>query len=233
MISIVIPAHNEGKYISKTLKHTQELFYPKQSYEVLVIENGSTDDTLAVAKKFENENTKVFSIETKGVSKAKNFGMSKVSDKSEWVIFLDADTVLENNFLEDLNTYLNKNKDKNFVIGTAKVKPLEETGWYANAWMKFYNLGHKYTKTSFSIQIMKASLKDKVVFDEGLSLTEDLKFIKDCLAYGKFLFLETETVHTSIRRFEKKGWLRLFLKWNLDALLSRFRDPKHVYPVVR
>jgi glycosyltransferase involved in cell wall biosynthesis len=233
MISIIIPAHNEGKYIAETLKHIQELSYPKDSYEALVIENGSNDDTLAISKKFEDENIKVFSVQTKGVSKAKNFGMKNISAKSEWMIFLDADTILESNFLNELSEYLEKNKDKNLVVGTTSVKPLENKGLYATAWMKFYDLGHKYTKTSFAIQIARSSLKDKVSFNEEIHLAEDLQFLKECLKFGNFLYLDTDTVLTSTRRFEKIGWLRLFLKWNFDALMWRFRDPKQDYPVIR
>lgn len=233
MISIIIPAHNEGKYIADTLSHIQKLSYPKELYEVLVIENGSTDDTYAIAKKFESENFKVFSVETRGVSKAKNFGIRNISLKSDWIVFLDADTILEPNFLKDLDTYLKNNKNKNFAVGTTSIKPLENKGLYARTWMKFYDFGHRFTKSSYSIQIARSSLMDKVKFNEEIHLAEDLQFIKDCRKYGKFFFLLTDSVFTSTRRFVKIGWLKLFLKWNFDALMWRFKDPKQDYPVIR
>lgn len=237
MISIIIPAHNEEKYIAETLKYIQDLSYPKESFEVLVVENGSDDNTYNLAKKFEDENIKVFTVPTRGVSKAKNFGIKNISEKSEWIIFLDADTILKQNFLKDLNDYLQKNKDKNFTIGTSALRPLEKQGWYPTAWIKFYNIGHKYTKTSFAIQIMKASLRDKIKFNENLILAEDLELIKNCLKYGKFFYFDTDSVFTSIRRFEKVGWIRLFLKWNFDALVWRLKktksDHNHNYPVIR
>ncbi len=233
MISIIIPAHNEEKYITETLTHIQSLSYPKDSFEVLVIENGSSDKTYEIARKFESENIRIFTVETRGVSKAKNFGMKQVSPKSDWIVFLDADTILESTFLKDLDIYLSKNKEKDFVIGTASVLPLENKDWYASLWMKFYNVGHKYTKTSYAIQIMKTFLKEKVLFNEELSLAEDLQFIQDCLVYGKFFFFDTNTVLTSTRRFERIGWTRLFIKWNYDALMWRFKKIKHDYPVIR
>jgi len=232
-ISIIIPAHNEEKYIADTLKHIQKLSYPKDSFEVLVIENGSTDGTLAIAKKFEYENIKVFSIEPRGVSKAKNFGIKNVYDKSDWVIFLDADTILEPTFLKDLDAYLQKNIDKNFVIGTTSVRPLENKNLHAILWMTFYDLGHRLTKSSLAIQIMNARLKGKVQFNEKLHLAEDLEFIKDCREYGKFFYFDTDDVITSTRRFEKIGWFRLFIKWNFGALMWRFNKLKNDYPVVR
>lgn len=233
MISIIIPAHNEEKYIAETLSHIQKLSYPKDSFEVLVIENGSSDETYDIAKKFEGENIRVFTVDTRGVSKAKNFGMKQVSDKSDWIIFLDADTILEQTFLKDFDFYLSRNKNKNLAVGTTSVLPLENKGWYAKAWMKFYNISHKYTKTSYAIQIMKGSLKDKIQFNEGMHLAEDLQFIQDGLTYGKFLFFDTDTVLTSTRRFEKIGWTRLFLKWNYDVLLWKLKKVTHDYPVIR
>ena len=231
--SIIIPAHNEEKYIANTLKNISNLDYPIEKFEVFIIENGSDDKTHEIAKSFDTVNTKIFKYEFKGVSKAKNFGMKQVSNTSDWIIFLDADTIIESSFLSDLNAYLNKNEDKNFVVGTTSIKPLENKDWYAIAWMKFYDFGHRYTKTSYSIQIMKASLKDKVQFNEKLFIAEDLQFIKDCLKYGKFFYLDTDTVLTSTRRFEKVGWFTLFIKWNYDALLWRFRNSKQDYPVIR
>lgn len=234
MISIVIPAHNEAKYITETLNHIQNLSYPRDSFEVLVIENGSIDDTYAIAKKFDGGNIRVFKVDSKGVSKAKNFGMEHVSGSSEWIIFLDADTILKSGFLKDLDLFLKKNSDKNFVIGTTSVKPLENESWYSLSWMKFYDLGHKYTKTSFAIQIMLATLREKVKFNEKMSLAEDLQFIQDCLAYGKFFYFDTDCVLTSVRRFEKIGWIKLFIKWNFDALVWRFnKKPQPDYKVIR
>lgn len=233
MISIIIPAHNEEKYIAETLTHIQNLSYPKDDFEVLIVENGSTDNTHAIAQTFESQHIRVFHIESRGVSNAKNFGMKQISDKSEWVIFLDADTILEADFLKDLVLYLKDNADKNFVIGTTSVKPLENKDWYAVLWMKSYDLGHKYSKTSYAIQIMKASLKEKVEFNKHLSLAEDLEFIKDCLVYGTFFYFDTDTVLTSTRRFEKIGWATLFFKWNYDALVWRFKKIKYEYPVIR
>jgi len=234
MISIIIPAHNEEKYIEETLKNINNLSTDKDQFEVLVIENGSTDRTLEIANFFSSKNIKIYSVQTKGVSKAKNFGLTKVSDRSEWIVFLDADTILKTNFINDLNLFLNNNKDKNFVIGTTAVKPLENNSIYARIWMKFYDLGHKYTKSSFAIQIMKASLRDRIKFDEELRLAEDLLLISDCLKMGNFFFLNTKEVLTSVRRFESVGWLRLFLKWNYEAILFKFnKNRKKDYPVIR
>jgi len=231
--SIVIPAHNEEKYITETLEHIKKLEYPKNAFEAVVIENGSTDKTVEIAQKSAGENISVIVFDEKGVSKAKNFGLTKISSQSDWVVFLDADTILEKTFLRDLNEFLQKNADKNFAIGTTSVKPLENKDWYARMWMWVYDMGHKYTQTSLAIQIMNAKMLGKVQFDPGLSLAEDLKFIRDLVKFGTFFYFDTDTVLTSTRRFEKIGWVKLFVKWNWDAIVWKCKGTKKEYPVIR
>ena len=231
-ISIIIPAHNEELYIDDTLKHLRDIDYPKDKYEVFVIENGSTDKTYEKAKLFECKNITVVSAPTKGVSLARNFGIGKIKIDSDWVIFLDADTVLRSNFLNDLNNFLQKNQNNNYVVGTTLIKPFPETR-IANFWFAFWNLCHKIFKVSFAIQIIKHSLLKDIKYHEGLEMGEDLKLIKDARKYGKFFFLNTHEVYSSTRRFEQIGWWKIFFQWTFVANLPHFLQKKHGYKVIR
>ena len=231
--SILIPAHNEEKYIAETLVSMGALNYSKDFFEVLVIENGSTDRTLEVAKKFESGNIRVM-ISEKGASKAKNFGLKNMSAKSDWAVFLDADTLLKPEFLADLNAYITARADKNLTIGTTTVLPQGRKRLKADAWFAFYNIGHALTHTSFAIQIMKAALRSKIRFDEVRKFAEDLKLIEDLRREGKFFYFRTKTVWTSTRRFDEVGWFRLFIKWNWQALvLAKTQKKDDEYDVIR
>lgn len=230
--SIIIPAHNEEKYIAETLRHIQALQYPKDRYEVIVVENGSNEDTLKIAQEFAGANIAVFSSETKGVSAAKNLGIRKSAVHSDWTIFLDADTLLKKDFLKDLNSFLQQNEHKNHSVGTTRVHPISQTR-RGHFWFAFYNLGHKLTKTSYSIQLIKSSLLKDIRFDESLSMGEDLELIKNGLRHGKFLYFKTNDVYTSTRRFEGVGWFKLFFSWNYVALLPKKFKKKHAYSVIR
>jgi glycosyltransferase involved in cell wall biosynthesis len=206
--SIIIPAQNEEKYIANALKNLQSIDYPSDKFEVIVVENGSTDNTASVAKSFKFP--KVYSLKESGVSKAKNFGATLISSKSEWIIFLDADTNLKNGFLKELNYLISQNK--NVVNIATSLRPMNDS-FKARAWFNFYNFGRFLSQSSMSIQIVRLSIFNKIKFDEELTFNEDKTLIKQSKHYGQFFFLWTNNVYTSTRRFDKIGWAKQFIIW--------------------
>ena len=231
--SIIIPAYNEEKYIKNTLQHLEGLDYHKDDFEIIVVENGSDDDTFAVAKGFENKmtNLKVYKT-TKGVSKARNEGLLNVNDKSEFCLFLDADTYLKRDFLKELNNYINAHSNENIIIGTTTIKP-ENGSFYDKLWFKIYDIGHFLTKTSFSFQIAKTSFAKKIKYDESLNYSEDNEFIKEMLIYGNFFFIHTKGVVSSPRRFRQNGYFKTTFKWIYEALMPYNKRRYKSYESVR
>jgi glycosyltransferase involved in cell wall biosynthesis len=229
--SIIIPAHNEERYIGATLEHISALSYPADLYEVIVVENGSSDRTFDVAKQFQGGNIRVVQNERAGVSAAKNFGIDRLSPQSNWVVFLDADTILKANFLSDLVTLLQTSR-KPLSVGTTKVLPLGGNRT-ARTWFAYYDLMHRFGKGSYAIQIAKRSLFPIVRFDERLTMGEDLRLIKEARRSGKFFFLPTRTVYTSTRRFDTVGYWSLFLQWTFVSVLPPQRQKAFSYKAIR
>jgi glycosyltransferase involved in cell wall biosynthesis len=230
--SVIIPAHNEEKYIVSTLEHITNLNYPKDRIEVFVIENGSKDNTLSISKKFESENIHVISLAESGVSHAKNKGIEMVSPDSDWTILLDADTLLKSESVSELNQYLLKESSKKYSVGTTYLKPIPDSA-KARVWFSFYDIGHRFTKASYAIQIARTSVLKQFRFNEKLSMGEDLELIAFCLKKGKFFIFPTKNIFTSTRRFDDEGWWRVFFIWTFVAMLPDFLKKKFSYKVVR
>lgn len=232
--SIVIPAHNEEAFIEDTMRNLSKLNYSTENFEIILIENGSTDRTYKIALKYKEyiSNLKVYQSET-GVSIAKNLGKDLVSKRSDWTIFLDADTIIEPFFLRELNNYLNKNENKGFTVGTCSISPSDTNSFYSKLWFKIYDICHSVSNTSYSIQIAKSSFSKVVDYDEELDYSEDLKFIKDMKKYGNFFFFKTKGVYTSTRRFQKYGYLTLTCLWILQSALPKKIKRNKKYKVVR
>jgi len=226
--SIIVPVFDEEKYLDETLEKLSKLDYDKDCFEIIMVENGSSDESYKIAKSYEEsiENLKVYQSE-KGVSKAKNLGLKCASENSDFSIFLDADTLLEKDFLSELNNHLNKNRDNNLCIGTTAIKPSDSNSWYDKCWYKFFDIAHKITKTSYSIQIAKTSVAREVKFDEELNYSEDLKFIKTMMIFGDFFFLNTNQVAASTRRFRQDGYFKTLFYWNIQAFIpEKFKKYK-------
>ena len=102
--SIIIPVHNVEKYLKKCLDSVMNQTY--KNYEVIVIDDGSTDDSKKIAKKY-----KVNLIETEfvGVSEARNMAIKKA--KGDYLVFLDSDDWWDEELLEKLNESSENNPD--------------------------------------------------------------------------------------------------------------------------
>jgi glycosyltransferase involved in cell wall biosynthesis len=229
--SIVIPAYNEEHYIDRTLKAVTALDYPKDAYEVIVVENGSIDATLDVAQKFEGGNVRIVHTDTKGTAHAKNVGIDMLRRETDWVIFLDADTTLEMNFLTELSLFLQK-IDGTYSVGTTSILPVPRT-LNARIWFALHNFVHRITKSSYSIKMVRRSLFPPIRFDESLTMGEDLHVIEQARRFGKYFFFRTNTVSTSTRRFEKVGWWKIAFMWLFVATLPTRIQRKFVYKVIR
>lgn len=89
-VSILVPTYNESKNIEKCLKQIFASKYPKNSFEVIVVDDGSTDDTVKIVKKFAH--VKILYARHNGKSEALNFGIKHCSN--DIILMLDADTTL-------------------------------------------------------------------------------------------------------------------------------------------
>jgi glycosyltransferase involved in cell wall biosynthesis len=96
LVSIIIPLYNAEKYIAATIQSALDQTWPNK--EIIIINDGSTDNSLLVARQFTNENVKVLSQENKGASIARNYGLAEA--KGEYIQFLDADDLLSSNKIE-------------------------------------------------------------------------------------------------------------------------------------
>ena len=90
LVSILIPAYNSEKWIADTIKSAITQDWSKK--EVIIVNDGSTDSTLSVAKSFESQSVKVVTQENSGASAARNKALSFA--QGDYIQWLDADDVL-------------------------------------------------------------------------------------------------------------------------------------------
>lgn len=101
-ISIILPVYNTEKYLNRCFKSILKQTF--DSYDVIVINDGSTDNSLQIIKKFAKQNPKIkfFTQLNKGLSSARNLGMEK--SNADYILFVDSDDSINKNTLEELYT---------------------------------------------------------------------------------------------------------------------------------
>jgi len=116
--SIIIPTYNRSKFIATAINSVKEQTY--QNWELLVVDDGSTDDTKDMIQEFSEQDNRIIYIYQKNQerSAARNHGINRA--KSEYICFLDSDDLFEPNHLACINNRLNKDNYKFKVYFTLK-----------------------------------------------------------------------------------------------------------------
>lgn len=109
-ISVIVPVYNTEKYIEKCLDSI--LMQEYDNYEIIVVNDGSTDNSKKIIEKYEkkyHEKIKLFSKENGGLSDARNYGVSKA--KGEYLCFIDSDDYIAKDLFKSLEKYIDNEID--------------------------------------------------------------------------------------------------------------------------
>lgn len=110
-LSIIVPMYNEEKYIIHCLKSLLDQNISKNDYEILIVDDGSTDNSLSIVKKFTeklpNSNISIHTKKNGGLSDARNFGQPLAQGK--YIYFVDSDDYIASNVLRQLMECVEKN----------------------------------------------------------------------------------------------------------------------------
>lgn len=115
LVSILIPAYNAGPFIAETLRSALAQTWPRT--EIIVVDDGSKDDTLAIAQKFAAANVTVVTQKNAGAATARNRAFELA--KGDYIQWLDADDLLAPDKIELQMAVAGKNADKKTLYSSA------------------------------------------------------------------------------------------------------------------
>src|SRR5690554_578625 len=121
-VSIVVPCYNGSQFVQETLLSVINQSY--SNFEILIINDGSTDNSIEVIQSVKDERITIYNKENSGVSDTRNFGLKH--SKGDFIIFLDADDLLSEHFLEEAITVFQSDNAIDFI--TSKIKMINENG---------------------------------------------------------------------------------------------------------
>lgn len=138
MISVIVPIYNACLYLKDCLNSIKQQSF--SDYEVICVDDGSTDNSAVIAKEFENLDSrfKLYQQENAGVSAARNLGLSKAT--GDYICFIDADDIVDTGFLMKLYEL---SKDGSFAVCSysreLKRLGLDETNVFEYSAKEFVN----------------------------------------------------------------------------------------------
>lgn len=155
LVTTIIPVHNGERFLDEALKSVFSQDY--KSFEIIVVDDGSTDGTPAVASHYKNLIRYVHQNNS-GPAAARNLGISLA--KGELIAFLDADDLWSSDKLAGQVRYLIRQRDVDVVQGLIQKMQWETTG-IGNAG-QFKNVGKPYHFVCLGSALYRASVFEKV-----------------------------------------------------------------------
>lgn len=226
MFSIVIPLYNKELSIRNTIQSVLDQAY--KDFEIIVINDGSTDDSINVVQSFDDSRIKIVNQINQGVSATRNTGI--VHSTCEWIAFLDADDLWEPNHLQEIRDMMQSFPNKNIYVtsfafsGNRKKETLDNTN-------KVY-LVDNYFKQAKKIHILWTSIvvvkKETILkvggFDIRMTNGEDL----DCwVRLAKSNDIVKSDKVTAIYRLDAEN--RTTLPRNLESSNLYYIDLDSIY----
>jgi glycosyltransferase involved in cell wall biosynthesis len=175
-ISVVVPAKNEARFIVESVGSLFACHYPSELLEVIVVDNSSTDDTVALLSLFAQKNLRVVTSSATTIAGVRMDGYQHC--KGEVVGFLDADSVVETGWLAKGMEILATSPDIS-CVGFAPAQPGPSAPWVERTWYGISS-GSKWSNrqevpwlSSFNLLIKRGYFERVGGFDKTLPTCED------------------------------------------------------------
>lgn len=213
-ISVIIPVYNRENIIASVVDSVVSQSY--SAWELLLIDDGSTDSTAEICKKYVTQDRRVryYHKDNGGVSAARNYGIREA--RGNFIVFLDSDNYLMDDTLEKLNNAITGEKDVDFVVygfntsPSSKWIPTEQENELVIARQV---IREKYLPTHFNIyaqdkhfltnfvwnKAYRASfLKvNGILFDESRRTWEDGVFVINCLDKANKILVIPDSIYNA------------------------------------
>jgi len=204
-VSVIVPVYNASQYIGNTLNSIINQDF--DSYEIIVIDDGSTDDSLAIINRtLENIEIphRIIHQENAGVSVARNVGIE--ASKGDYLVFIDADDHVTPNHLSTLYNgesdfslilYVKEDGDKLIKMDTYAEDMITTEDFIKK------ELNMEITFNFFQLMYKSSIIKDNNIrFTPGTVYGEDTEFAHKALFHGRQIAINNEVTYHYVQHSE-------------------------------
>ena len=236
LYSIIIPSYNRADEINELLSSLESLDFSNEKFEIIIADDGSTDNTAELVKYFQNKSSytlKYFSQQNKGPGAARNLGMQNAS--GDFFIFVDSDVTVPPEWLKEIDRALNREKAEAFggpdtyldsFPALLKAINYSMTSFITTGGLRGKK-GKKLAKfypRSFNMGLSK-KLLEKIGGFGGLRHGQDIEFSNRIIRSGaKTIFVEKAHVYHKRRTNLRRFWKQVF-NWGMARINLYKIDP--------
>lgn len=202
-ISVLVTAYNEEKDLPLCLDSIRSCDYDKEKYEIIVIDNNSTDKTADIAKRY---GARVIKESKQGNTFAVSTGMKEAT--GEIIAMTDADSIVDRSWLSEIEKLFADSKIA-AATGTADILTRSKffnkiSEFFYEIFLKFNALLGKPHLTGFNLIVRKSAYDAVGGIDERFTMSPDVDLGLRIKSQGKVVFSNKLKVITSFRRWQKK-----------------------------
>ena len=188
-VSLVITTYNYARYIERAIRSALDQSMPKNNYEVIVVNDGSTDETESILMNYVDD-VRIFNLKQNvGLSAARNHGIKKA--KGQFVVFLDADDYIHKDMLMIQSLFLFENNKINAI--SVDYYMVDEVG------NRVKHVDASETPIACGIMFRKDLLFDIGLYDEKFRAREEedlrIRFLKKYKIYNLIIPLYRYRMH--------------------------------------
>ena len=200
-ISIIVPAYNAERYIDRCVASIYKDSPDEEMFEVIAINDGSTDNTLKLLEAYSNQhkNLVVIDRQNNGVSVARNVGIDTA--KGEYVLFLDVDDQLVDGALEKVCDYLTGLEQIDMLV-TRQIRKNSEKEWIVDApslrELKRYSGLEAYRCNYIRTNAGGGICRTVFLRRHGIRFPEGVKNAEDTVFFGQFQVYADSIVYINI-----------------------------------
>lgn len=235
-ISIIIPAYNEEKLLPLCLKSILAAKLPKD-YEIIVVNNASTDKTEEIAKSFFG--VKVINEPARGANRARQAGF--LASTGDILAYFDADTIIPVDWFENAVSILEEDAKLIGVTGPYHYGKISKIAsflvwFYDHIIIPGFELIWRYLFRQGGVMLIGGNFAVKRWaleaiggFDTSIAFYgDDIDLTRRLAKIGKIRFINRLSVYSSPRRFEKEGAIKTSFKYIINFFSEWiFKKPVH------
>ena len=228
-ISIIIPCYNEEKNIRECLNSISKANYLKNKLEIIVIDDGSTDNTRKILN---NYNIKLIKLQHLGKSAALNLGVMKA--KYDFILTLDADTTIDKNFIKNI---VKPFEDKN--VGATNGSCLAKSdNNMLETFQKIEYFGHSMIRKAFSdvysnglwffgaFSCFRRSVLDEVGYFKKDTMAEDMDIFLEIYSKGHKVLNVSDAIGYTYVPMDLKSFFSQRARWSIGGLQALRKNIK-------